>query len=119
MNDSTQLSLENLPPTGAIAPAADAGEAGVRVRGLNLFYGEVQALKDIELDIPDRQVTAFIGPSGCGKTTLLRLLARLYNPPPGTVTVDGDAGRDVEPVGEHDRLAGQLREVHHPPGAVQ
>ena len=77
MNDSTQLSLENLPPTGAIAPAADAGEAGVRVRGLNLFYGEVQALKDIELDIPDRQVTAFIGPSGCGKSTLLRCFNRL------------------------------------------
>ena len=77
MHDSTQLSLENLPPTGAIAPAADAGEAGVRVRGLNLFYGEVQALKDIELDIPDRQVTAFIGPSGCGKSTLLRCFNRL------------------------------------------
>ena len=77
MNDSTQLSLENLPPTGAIVPAADAGEAGVRVRGLNLFYGDVQALKDIELDIPDRQVTAFIGPSGCGKSTLLRCFNRL------------------------------------------
>ncbi len=77
MNDSTQLSLDNLPPTEAVAPAADAGEASVRVRKLNLFYGQVQALKDIELDIPERQVTAFIGPSGCGKSTLLRCFNRL------------------------------------------
>jgi phosphate transport system ATP-binding protein len=48
------------------APAASAA-ASVRVRNLNLFYEQVQALDDINLDIPDRQVTAFIGPSGCGK----------------------------------------------------
>jgi phosphate transport system ATP-binding protein len=77
VNDSTQLSLDNLPPTEAMVPAADAGEASVRVRKLNLFYGQVQALKDIELDIPERQVTAFIGPSGCGKSTLLRCFNRL------------------------------------------
>jgi phosphate transport system ATP-binding protein len=77
VNDSTQLSLENLPVTGPVVPAADAAEASVRVRNLNLFYGQVQALKDIELDIPERQVTAFIGPSGCGKSTLLRCFNRL------------------------------------------
>jgi len=64
-------------------PAAMPGEememagASVRVEGLNLFYDGVQALKDIELDIPDRQVTAFIGPSGCGKSTLLRCFNRM------------------------------------------
>jgi phosphate transport system ATP-binding protein len=62
-------------------PASAASEAladaSVRVRGLNLFYDEVQALRNIELDIPDRQVTAFIGPSGCGKSTLLRCFNRM------------------------------------------
>ena len=37
-----------------------------------MFYGETQALHDIDLSIPEREVTAFIGPSGCGKSTLLR-----------------------------------------------
>ena len=77
MNDSTQLSLDSLAaPERAPAPIA-AGTAGVRVKGLNLYYEEVQALKDIELDIPECQVTAFIGPSGCGKSTLLRCFNRM------------------------------------------
>jgi len=42
------------------------------VRGLNLFYGEAQALFNIDMDIPKHQVTALIGPSGCGKSTFLR-----------------------------------------------
>ena len=50
---------------------------GIAAKGLNLFYDDVQALKDIQLDIPDRQVTAFIGPSGCGKSTLLRCFNRM------------------------------------------
>ncbi|HMB58876.1 MAG TPA: phosphate ABC transporter ATP-binding protein PstB [Xanthomonadales bacterium] len=49
----------------------------VSVRNLNLYYGEVQALKDIVIDIADKQVTAFIGPSGCGKSTLLRCFNRM------------------------------------------
>ena len=76
MND--QLRLETVPPAAERpAPHADSEAASVRVRGLNLFYDEVQALKNIELDIPDRQVTAFIGPSGCGKSTLLRCFNRM------------------------------------------
>jgi phosphate transport system ATP-binding protein len=58
------------------APAASAA-ASVRVKNLNLFYDQVQALENINLDIPDRQVTAFIGPSGCGKSTLLRCFNRM------------------------------------------
>ena len=46
-------------------------------RNLDLFYGSKQALKSITLDIPERQVTAFIGPSGCGKSTYLRTLNRM------------------------------------------
>ena len=76
MNDATQLSLENLAAESArFEPQAI--EASVRVKGLNLFYDGVQALKNIELNIPDRQVTAFIGPSGCGKSTLLRCFNRM------------------------------------------
>ena len=77
MNDSTQLDLENMARPSPAVPSAPATEATVRVKGLNLYYDEVQALKDIELDIPDRQVTAFIGPSGCGKSTLLRCFNRM------------------------------------------
>ena len=56
-----------------------AGEKiSVQVRNLDLYYDNtVQALFDIDLDIPDRQVTAFIGPSGCGKSTLLRCFNRM------------------------------------------
>ena len=49
----------------------------VKVSNLNLYYGETQALFDIDLRIPEHRVTAFIGPSGCGKSTLLRCLNRL------------------------------------------
>ena len=49
----------------------------VTVTDLDLYYGEAQALKEINLVIPEKQVTAFIGPSGCGKSTLLRCFNRL------------------------------------------
>jgi phosphate transport system ATP-binding protein len=48
-----------------------------RVQGLDLYYGDTRALKDITLDVPERRVTAFIGPSGCGKSTLLRCFNRM------------------------------------------
>jgi phosphate transport system ATP-binding protein len=60
----------------------------VEVRGLHLWYGAYQALKDVDLDIRDRCITALIGPSGCGKTTLLRCLNRL-NEQHGNVTTTG------------------------------
>ena len=49
----------------------------IAVRDFNFFYGPKQALQDINIDIPEKQVTAFIGPSGCGKTTLLRNFNRM------------------------------------------
>jgi phosphate transport system ATP-binding protein len=55
----------------------------VEIRGLSFFYGKYKALHDIDLDIHDRQITAFIGPSGCGKSTLLRTLNRIYELYPG------------------------------------
>jgi phosphate transport system ATP-binding protein len=49
----------------------------LRVQSFNFFYGPVQALFKIDLDVPEHEVTAFIGPSGCGKSTLLRCMNRL------------------------------------------
>jgi len=76
----------------------------ISVQDLNVYYGNVQALKHIDIDIPDRQITAIIGPSGCGKSTLLRCFNRLVDTVDdvrvtGKVRVDGenifDAGVDV------------------------
>ena len=53
--------------------------AKVQVRNLDFYYGDYKALKNINLDILDKKVTAFIGPSGCGKSTLLRTLNRMYD----------------------------------------
>ena len=49
----------------------------VLMENLNLFYGDFQALKDVTMDIPEQQITAFIGPSGCGKSTCLKTLNRM------------------------------------------
>jgi phosphate transport system ATP-binding protein len=53
------------------------------IRNLDFYYGKFHALKNINLDIAERRVTAFIGPSGCGKSTLLRTLNRMYSLYPG------------------------------------
>jgi phosphate transport system ATP-binding protein len=67
----------------------------VSVRGLNFFYGDVQALKNVSLPLFAKRVTSFIGPSGCGKSTLLRVLNRMYDLYPnqraeGEVMLDGE-----------------------------
>ncbi|GIV03300.1 MAG: phosphate ABC transporter ATP-binding protein [Fimbriimonadales bacterium] len=66
----------------------------IRVRGLKLYYDDFEALKGIDLDIPERHVTALIGPSGCGKSTFLRCLNRMNDLIPnarveGRVEIDG------------------------------
>lgn len=68
--------------TSAATSAAPATNA-IEVRNLNFYYGKFQGLKNINLDIVERKVTAFIGPSGCGKSTLLRTLNRMYSLYPG------------------------------------
>lgn len=55
----------------------------LEIRNLNFYYGKFQGLKNINLDIIENKVTAFIGPSGCGKSTLLRTLNRMYDLYPG------------------------------------
>ncbi|MBS1904372.1 MAG: phosphate ABC transporter ATP-binding protein [Bacteroidetes bacterium] len=61
----------------------------VSTKGLNLYYGEKQALNNVSLDIPTNRVTAFIGPSGCGKSTYLRTLNRMNDTIVGC-RVDGE-----------------------------
>ena len=58
-------------------------EPRIAIRKLDFFYGDNKALKQIHLDLPERQVTGMIGPSGCGKSTLLRVLNRMYDLYPG------------------------------------
>lgn len=69
----------------------------IRIDKLNLYYENFHALKHINLDIPEKTVTAFIGPSGCGKSTLLRTLNRMNDMIPGT-RIEGTvsiAGKDI------------------------
>lgn len=70
-------------------------EIKVEVKGLDLFYGDYQALHDITIAIPSREVTAFIGPSGCGKSTFLRTMNRMNDlidgvRVRGSVMIDGE-----------------------------
>lgn len=67
----------------------------IDVRDLNFYYGKFHALKNISLQIPEKQVTAFIGPSGCGKSTLLRTFNKMYALYPeqraeGEINMDGE-----------------------------
>lgn len=65
----------------------------IQAKGVNVYYGEMQALKDIDLDVSPKTVTALIGPSGCGKSTFLRCINRMNDTIPscrvtGSITLD-------------------------------
>ncbi|MGA4668841.1 phosphate ABC transporter ATP-binding protein PstB [Propionibacteriaceae bacterium Y1923] len=77
----------------------------IEVKDLNIYYGKFHAVKDVQLTVEPRSVTAFIGPSGCGKSTVLRTLNRMHEVIPGAycegqVNLDGVNlyGKDVDPV---------------------
>ena len=77
------------------AIAAQPEKSKISVRNLDFYYGKFRALKGINLEIPEKKVTAFIGPSGCGKSTLLRIFNRMYALYPeqraeGEVLFDGE-----------------------------
>ena len=72
-------------------------ETIIETKNLNLWYGDHQALKNINVDIPEHQVTALIGPSGCGKSTFLKTLNRMNDLVPG-VHINGSInykGNDI------------------------
>jgi phosphate transport system ATP-binding protein len=75
----SSLEMESMDPHDSnVTPRSSVqGKPKLLVQGFNFFYGPVQSLFKIDLDIPENQVTAFIGPSGCGKSTLLRCMNRL------------------------------------------
>ncbi len=70
-------------------------KAKIEVKDLNLYYGSNHALKNVSMDIPNREITAFIGPSGCGKSTFLKTLNRMNDLVDGVkiegkITLDGE-----------------------------
>ncbi|EAW38173.1 phosphate ABC transporter ATP-binding protein PstB [Lyngbya sp. PCC 8106] len=74
-------------------------------RDLNFYYGSFHAVKNVNLTVPERQVTALIGPSGCGKTTLLRCFNRMHDLYPGNryegqIFLDADniLAREIDPI---------------------
>lgn len=85
------------------ATSTYAVRSKMSVSGLDLHYGDFQALKQVSLEIPEKRVTALIGPSGCGKSTFLRCLNRMNDlvvgcKVSGEVLMDGvDAYRDIDP----------------------
>ena len=97
--DSTQMSTPGGAPEQAEATAATADRPavepghGIRVRGLNAYYGKQHAIKGMDIDFPPNQVTAIIGPSGSGKSTVVRCINRMHEEIPGaraegSVTLD-------------------------------
>jgi phosphate transport system ATP-binding protein len=71
------------------SPSSEEDSYALEVRDLNVYYGSFRAVKDINLKLPKRKITAFIGPSGCGKSTLLRTFNRMNDLIPG-VRVEGE-----------------------------
>ena len=99
--ESTMNDLPHSAPVQRIAVPHDDRDAlppapvKMEARGLNFYYDKFHALKDINLQIPEKRVTALIGPSGCGKSTLLRIFNRIYALYPklearGEVLLDGE-----------------------------
>lgn len=75
--------MENSTLTEELKGAAMGNKTIIKVEGLNLFYDDFQALNNINLDIAEKEVTAFMGPSGCGKSTFLNCLNRMNDLVPG------------------------------------
>ena len=77
MHENLAEIVEEPPPPAAADAAADSNPVKIKTRNVNVYYAEKHALRDVSLDIGEREVTAFIGPSGCGKSTFLRCLNRM------------------------------------------
>src|SRR5690349_13390148 len=72
--------------------------AQVVLKGINKFYDSVHAVKDVNLQIRDKEFVVFVGPSGCGKTTTLRMIAGLEAISSGDISVDGQVVNDLAPM---------------------
>ena len=69
----------------------------IEVKNLNFYYGKFHAIRNVNMSIQEKKVTAFIGPSGCGKSTLLRMVAGLEAITAGTIEIGGKVVNDLEP----------------------
>ncbi|MEM7710007.1 MAG: ATP-binding cassette domain-containing protein, partial [Pseudomonadota bacterium] len=85
--------------------AVDTQTTKITARKVQVFYGDTHAIKDVDVDIADKKVTAFIGPSGCGKSTFLRCINRMNDTIPiarmeGKIEIDSEDIYDkrVDPV---------------------
>jgi len=82
---------------GTVTPAALAGTPAVRFERLTFAYGDrASALHDVSFEVGSGELVAVVGPTGSGKSTLGALLARLWEPPPGTVFLDGKDVRELD-----------------------
>ncbi len=93
-NSREEEILSSALPVGQYIAKID-GPAKMRTLDLNVYYGTNHAIKDVSIEIPERQVTALMGPSGCGKSTFLRSLNRMHDLTPtakvtGQVMFDGE-----------------------------
>jgi phosphate transport system ATP-binding protein len=98
--------------------SAEATPVKLAARGLDFYYDKFHALKSINLEIPEKRVTAMIGPSGCGKSTLLRIFNRIYALYPkmearGEVLLDGE--NILEPKYPMNRLRSKVGMVFQKP----
>jgi ABC-type sugar transport system ATPase subunit len=81
----------------------------IELRNLRKAYGEVVAVKGINLEIEDGEFVVLVGPSGCGKTTTLRMIAGFEDPTDGDIRIDGNVVNDLEP---RDRGLGMVFQSH-------
>ncbi len=89
------------PPEQVPVPGRKVAPSKISVQNLNFFYSSFQALHDINIEIPEKRITALIGPSGCGKSTFLRTLNRINEMirgarAEGSVTLDGENVLEVD-----------------------
>jgi ABC-type sugar transport system ATPase subunit len=71
--------------------------ADIKIDKVNKYYGDVQVIKDVSLDIKSQSFTVLVGPSGCGKSTMLRMIAGLEDIHSGTISIDGQVVNDLPP----------------------
>ncbi|MFM9883103.1 MAG: ABC transporter ATP-binding protein [Burkholderiales bacterium] len=83
--------------------------ARIELRKLRKQFGQIVAVRDIDVDIADGEFVVFVGPSGCGKTTTLRMIAGFEDPTAGEIRIDGKIVNDLEP---RDRGLGMVFQSH-------
>src|SRR5512146_1498068 len=103
--EPTTLASARLPDLVPESPREPEPKIKIRARNLTIRYGEKVAVRDVNVDVEEHSIMAFIGPSGCGKSTILRSFDRMNDLIPGarvegSIVLDGIEvnGRDVQPV---------------------